>query len=50
MEGEVEDIDEINSMRQVKELFAQMKNIYNKLMHNSKNLKMNNSDIGGSDS
>lgn len=33
MEGELEDIEELNSMRQVKELFAQMKNIYSNLVH-----------------
>ncbi len=33
MEGELEDIEELNSMRQVKELFAQMKNIYANLVH-----------------
>lgn len=38
LEGEIEDIDEINSMRQVKELFAQMRNIYKKLEHDAKNL------------
>lgn len=39
MEGEIEDIDELNSMRQVKELFAQMKNIYRKLEFDAKNLQ-----------
>jgi hypothetical protein len=38
MEGEVEDIEEINSMRQVKELFAQMKNIYRRLESEAKNI------------
>ena len=31
--GEVEDVEDINSMRQVKELFSQMRNIYRKLKH-----------------
>ncbi len=38
MEGEAEDIDEINSLRQVKELFAQMRNVYKKLEMEAKNL------------
>lgn len=38
LEGEVEDIDELNSMRQVKELFAQMRNAYKKLEFDVKNL------------
>jgi len=38
LEGELEDIDELNSMRQVKELFAQMRNIYKKLEFDGKNL------------
>lgn len=47
MEGEIEDIEEINSMRQVKELFAQMKNIYNKLLHNSKSTNFKSQVSGG---
>lgn len=38
LEGETEDIDEINSLRQVKELFAQMRNVYKKLEMDAKNL------------
>lgn len=38
LEGEIEDIDELNSMRQVKELFAQMRNAYKKLEFDVKNL------------
>lgn len=34
----MEDIDEINSMRQVKELFAQMRNIYKKLELDANNI------------
>ena len=38
LEGEIEDVDELNSMRQVKELFAQMRNLYRKLEFDAKNL------------
>ena len=38
LEGELEDIDELNSMRQVKELFAQMRNIYRKLEMDAKSI------------
>ena len=38
LEGEQDDIDELNSMRQVKELFAQMRNIYRKLEYEAKNV------------
>jgi hypothetical protein len=38
MEGEVEDIEELNSMRQVKELFTQMRNLYRKLEFDAKNI------------
>ena len=38
LEGEMDDIDELNSMRQVKELFAQMRNIYRKLEYEAKNI------------
>ena len=39
LEGEVEDVEELNSMRQVKELFTQMRNIFRKLEHESKNIE-----------
>ena len=42
MGGEIEDIEEIGSMRQVKELFAQMRNLYRKLEYEQKNLLANN--------
>ena len=42
MGGELEDIEEIGSMRQVKELFAQMRNLYRKLEYEQKNLLANN--------
>jgi hypothetical protein len=38
LEGETEDIEEINSLRQVKELFAQMRNVYKKLEMEAKNI------------
>ena len=46
MDGEQEDIDDLNSMRQVKELMTQMKNIYGKLEHESKNLDSKATSIG----
>jgi len=33
MDGEVEDFEELSSIRQVKELFTQMKNLYVNLSH-----------------
>ncbi|CDW85408.1 kinesin motor domain-containing protein [Stylonychia lemnae] len=47
MDGEVEDIEELNSMRQVKELFAQMKNIFRKLEHDAKNIEARSEGLGG---
>ena len=46
MDGEQEDIDELSSMRQVKELFAQMKNIYRKLEYDAKNISTNMDNVG----
>jgi len=47
MDGELEDIEELNSMRQVKELFAQMKNIFKKLEHDAKNIEARSEGLGG---
>ena len=47
LEGEMEDIDELNSMRQVKELFAQMRNIFKKLEHDAKNIEMRSEGLIG---
>lgn len=38
LKGQKEEIDELNSMRQVKELFNQMKNCYLKLKQDGKNI------------
>jgi vacuolar-type H+-ATPase subunit E/Vma4 len=38
LKGEQEEIEEITSMRQVKELLAQMKNCYMKLTQDGKNI------------
>ena len=46
MGGELEDIEEIGSMRQVKELFAQMRNIYRKLEYEQKHLLEQNPGVG----
>lgn len=47
MDGEVDDIEELNSMRQVKELFAQMRNIYRKLEHEAKNIEARSEGLMG---
>jgi len=38
LKGEREEIEEINSMRQVKELLAQMRNSFRKLKQDGKNI------------
>jgi hypothetical protein len=47
LDGELEDIDELNSMRQVKELFTQMRNIFRKLEFDAKNLENTHEVLGG---
>ena len=39
MEEEIEDIEELSSMRQVRELFVQMKNVYVSLLTRAKTIK-----------
>ena len=39
MDGELEDIEELNSMRQVKELFAQMRNVFRRMEHEAKTIE-----------
>ena len=40
LEGEIDDVDELNSMRQIKELFNQMRNVYKKLEYDAKNIQI----------
>jgi hypothetical protein len=40
MDGDLEDIEELNSMRQIKELFTQMRNFYRKYEFEAKNIQL----------
>lgn len=47
MDGEVEDVEDLNSMRQVKELFAQMRNLFRKLEHEAKTIQTRSDTLPG---
>lgn len=47
MDGELEDIEELNSMRQVKELFAQMRNVFRKMEHEAKTIEQRAESLMG---
>lgn len=47
LDGELDDIEELNSMRQVKELFAQMKNAFRKMEHEAKTIEQRAESLMG---